>query len=71
MSATIGIRMSLTLQIGDREFFRPEMSIEGIDPSLPLKPQLEAATKALGETFNETSKLLLDKVGEYLKAKSG
>ena len=66
---TIGVRLALTLQIGEREFFRPEVSIEGIDPLLPLEPQLKASTGALAEVFNETSKLLLDKVGEYLKPK--
>ena len=66
---TVNVRLGLTLQIGEREFFRPEISVDGIDPLLPLEPQLKPALETLEKTFDAASKLLLDKVAEYLKGK--
>jgi len=71
MSATIGVRLALTLNVGEREFFRPEVSIEGLDASLPLEPQIKVATEGLEKVFDAASRLLLTKVSEYLSSKGG
>ena len=63
----VGVKLGLTLQIGEREYFRPEMSVEGIDTSLPLEPQLKEVRETLPKAFITTSKLLLDHVEKYLK----
>ena len=67
----IGIKLALTLNVGEREFFRPEVSIEGLDASLPLEPQIKVATDGLEKAFEATSILLLKKVSEYLTSKGG
>ena len=68
---TVGVRLALTLNVGEREFFRPEVSIEDLDASLPLEPQIKVAVEGLEKAFEASSELLLKKVSEYLSQKGG
>ena len=67
----IGVKLGLTLQVGERDFFRPEVSIDGIDTDKPLEPQLEAVNLALPITFDKVSDILYAKVKEYTGKKGG
>ena len=65
----IGVKLGLTLQVGEREFFRPEVSIEQINTAFPIEPQIKAAKEGLAVIFDETAAMLLTKVDDYLKGK--
>ena len=69
--AKLGVHLGLTLQIGEREFIRPEITIDEIDVSLPLKPQLDAAMGAVDEVFKVVAEALFTKTGEYLQGVKG
>lgn len=62
----IGVRLGLTIQVGDRDFFRPEISVEGIDPEGDVEKQLDIAFAGLSQVFEKMSNLLFEKVKEYV-----
>ena len=65
----LSVKIALTLQVGEREFFRPEISIDQIDTAFPIEPQIKAAKEGLVVVFDETAALLLAKASEYLKGR--
>lgn len=63
----IGAKLGLTLQVGEREFVRPEFSVEEIDPEGDVDKQLELAHAGLVKAFNYLSATLNERIGEFIK----
>jgi phage host-nuclease inhibitor protein Gam len=65
VSAKIGLTLKL-FKDSSYEFIRPEISIDKIDTSRPIKPQIDEAVKAIREvwdaTTEEMNKILADEM---------
>jgi hypothetical protein len=62
----IGCHIGITVQVGEREFFRADVDVQGIDPAASIEEQMALAGKAYGTVFDAESGMLLKKVQEYL-----
>ena len=68
--ATIDCSIGVTINVGDREFFKTDMAIRGVDTDLPVEAQIEAAMTAMPTVFNKLSEILSQKAREYIGAKT-
>ena len=67
MPPTVGVSISLTLNVGDREFFRPEVRIDDIDCAGDIEGQLELVHRGIEAVFNGAAEHLIAKVAEFTK----
>lgn len=63
--AEVDLELGVTLRIGDpqmNQYARLTMAMRGIDPALPLEPQLEQSSDALTKMFTVMRKELVSKL---------